>query len=72
MSTYEVKYALRHWEEEARFERPDGAKCAIVKAEFELLGGLVGRTALAYVMRYGPDGRGVFEGYERADRFRRG
>lgn len=67
MSGYEVKYALKEWDEETRFERQDGSKCTIVKAAFEYGGGIVGRTSLAYVMRYGPDGRGVYEGYERLE-----
>lgn len=65
MSILDIRYGLVDWKESAVIERPDGSKVTQVQARFAYTGDLTGDTVVAYVMRYQPDGHGVYDGWER-------
>lgn len=65
MTTRTHRYHMNDWKETTLEERPDGAKLTRVEAAFTYEGELSGATRVYYLMRYRPDGKGAYEGWER-------
>jgi hypothetical protein len=60
-------FTFTSWDEQAVSEIAGGAKLTRATVENGFQGAIEGKSTVAYVMSYQPDGSALFEGYEQID-----